>query len=293
MWWNVYAPNAARDRFREWSDDFENCFASDAVWAYHAAELQSLYNWSRLRGIPMVLVIFPDMIDIGRFEAGLAKIEAFFEERGVPIINLSEEWKSYDRGYRLSSPFDSHASVPLNREVGEALADLDVLQEPQPHAQLPSLEALLTDAAWRAYQDYLRRDDLFAEDAIVLDPSTFPKRSLEISTFYLNTRILNPLATDAERDEAFDFVRTGERAVIDAELALDDEQHAALDLWRATKEPGHLKDAGIDYLFISSYWEAWLSTEESTTLFNPENYELVADWRTENSATFYQLLRAK
>jgi hypothetical protein len=77
--------------------------------------------------------------------------------------------------------------------------------------------------------------------------------------------------TPAQRDNLFDLLRT-------AQMADPDLDSPAIQAWRADKKAENLRQAGVDYLFVSSEWRRFLSEEEKAQIDDPQQYPLVRTW---------------
>jgi hypothetical protein len=291
LWWNFFARQQIGEVFSTWSDNVEACYNDELVWQYHEAELLGIYNWTRLRGIPLAVVIFPDMVNLDRLRPELARVQQFFSEHDVPVIALAEEWRAYSVSDRVASPFDAHAGELPHRDVGEALAQLDILRNPSHTDFTPTLEALLTPTAYDAYRAYIASDDPFEATDVVFMPGTDANISLELSTVAANLAVLNPNLPESEIHKIFDWLRTWERMQSESDLDLSEAQAAALTQWRESKLADDLRAAGIDYVFTDSYWDAWLTEESYANLYQSDGYESIHEWGTYTSAVYYRLVR--
>lgn len=290
LYWNFYARIALYDRFAEWSQIMEDCYTNPAVWDYHAAELRSIYNLARIRGVPFAVVIFPDLMDLDRLDESLDKVRQLYTDLGVPVVDLREQWRDYSLSDRIVSPFDNHAGEKLHHEVGEQLAALDILRSPDTYQPSPlQLDDLLLPSVYAAYQE-IEADIDFGE-GIIFNPATQSDKSLEIATFLANTGFYDPQMTTEDQREAYRFIAAWERQSLESDLDLSLAQQSALNTWRHTKAAADLHAAGINMILTSVYWDAWLSIEEYAALYESGDYEIIGEWGVSQPLIYYRLLR--
>lgn len=121
LYWNIYYRHTLTlsDSYLVFLED-----AYQQAWQIHAAELQTIYDWTSSRGVRLIVVVFPELNEISRFSAQVAQVERFFAERNVAVVNLTEQWINYPRTDRVVSNIDAHPSTRLHEDVGEALAQI-------------------------------------------------------------------------------------------------------------------------------------------------------------------------
>lgn len=95
----------------------------DAVWARHEPNLQAFYDWTAAEGVPLVVLLWPQLGAIDPSAPALARVGGFFAERGATVVDLSERLKAYPAGQIILNRFDAHPSVLANEITAEALLD--------------------------------------------------------------------------------------------------------------------------------------------------------------------------
>jgi hypothetical protein len=136
----------------------------------------------------------------------------------------------------------------------------------------------LSPEMFAAYQDYL-------ETAEALEGIVFNPAERELAAAYVEqAQQIGQL--DGVYD-LFPLLRAFEVAVFEAELSSD--QQTAVSEWRVSKQADDL--SGITYLFTDTQWLQWLTPEESKTLNDPAQYELVDSWQVgENTFYLYKIV---
>jgi hypothetical protein len=269
-YWNFYARTRMTDTFERWDQRTQDCFTSDEVWAYHQGELQAIYDWAVIHEIPLVVVLFPSLVNIEAYDTALGRVEDFFTGLGVTVINPSETWKTYPVDQRVVNSLDSHPSLKLHHEIGKALAALDILRHPDAHK--PSLPDFMTETGQEVYAAYQQMPPPIPPSAKVLIPLS-DELAIDV---YSNIASLLLGNSDAEHIMVGLMLRDIWLASRQGNLWLSQgEEEKLYQAWQNTREPEYLTQLGINYLFVTSTWQGWLSQAEANTLADPAKYEVV------------------
>jgi len=100
-------------------------FQDPEVFARHATYLDGLVTSVRQRGASMVAVLYPFLgipTEDGPQRFALQKVRTVLEQRGVPVIDVTEILDTTDTRYMVNA-FDPHPNALLNRLVAPVLAD--------------------------------------------------------------------------------------------------------------------------------------------------------------------------
>lgn len=95
-----------------------------AVWAIHAAQLDGLIDAVDSKGIPLMVVLFPNMLDPVGSIPYIDRAAQVFEARGYDsncILKLFDAAEAMPIRERIVSERDAHASAVFNHAVGEML----------------------------------------------------------------------------------------------------------------------------------------------------------------------------
>jgi hypothetical protein len=134
----------------------------------------------------------------------------------------------------------------------------------------------LSEQTFAQYEAYVAQQQLIAQGAVVFNPAS------GLDWFDSVAALGNLVQTLADGENPlpplFDLMQVWQQASYEDDLGLDADAQAALEAWRTSKMPGHLLDAGIDYLFYSDLWESYLTQEEFDRLYYSGLYEIVAEW---------------
>ena len=139
------------------------------------------------------------------------------------------------------------------------------------------------------YLRYKEATDFLPANARVFNPRTDPDYPDYLA---INAGVYGQGYLPLQSPEAEDFysmLLSFEYMVYEADLDADEQE--AISAWRMDNLPGHLLDAGIDYLIFSDSWFGWLSPEAAAILTDPANYERIGEWYNNTSAETYSLYR--
>ncbi len=111
-----------REDLAEHHGFLERAFADAAVVARHCADLEAVRAYAQERGIPLVVVDFPLLHDVGRSRQWTAAVAATFRRWQVPVIDVAQLVAGLDEAECVVNVNDGHAGAGLNDLVAEALA---------------------------------------------------------------------------------------------------------------------------------------------------------------------------
>lgn len=95
-----------------------------AVWAIHAEQINRLIDAVEAKGIPLIAVLFPNMLDPVGSIPYIDRAAQVFEARGYDtthLLKLFDAAEAMPIRERIVSERDAHASAAFNQTVGEML----------------------------------------------------------------------------------------------------------------------------------------------------------------------------
>jgi lysophospholipase L1-like esterase len=95
-----------------------------AVTSDHFRDLAGIVDFAENRGIPVIVVVFPFLADLSKSESYTQPVGAFFEARGVPVIQVADLVRNVPLRSRVVNSNDSHPSPLVHRLVAERLYDV-------------------------------------------------------------------------------------------------------------------------------------------------------------------------
>jgi hypothetical protein len=98
--------------------------ADPEVSRLHHADLEGFCTFADERRIPLVVVLFPVLEDLGWSRTNTAPVKRLFTARGIPVLDVADLIDDLGVRQRTVNHHDGHASELVHRRVGEALARL-------------------------------------------------------------------------------------------------------------------------------------------------------------------------
>jgi hypothetical protein len=110
--------------YSSYFDFLEKSYASDFIFARHKQDLEKFIVFSRQNNVPLLIVVFPFMQDLALSKRVYTdKLEHWLEENGVAYIDVAGLIGGMSPPQRVVNGNDAHASVAVNRLVGNAVYD--------------------------------------------------------------------------------------------------------------------------------------------------------------------------
>lgn len=107
------------DKWWEWSYD---AYDNPGIWGVHEQELEDFIDYTDSIGARLIVVIFPNMVDIVRSVPYVDRVAQVFEARGHnDVLKLFDAAADWDPNDLMVSKRDSHPSISFNHYVGEQL----------------------------------------------------------------------------------------------------------------------------------------------------------------------------
>ena len=105
-----------------WWGFFQRAWGDPRVVALHERDLEKFVQYSRDRKVPMVVVLFPFLHDAETSALYVPRVKAFFEARGVRVIDASTLVADLPVSERIATVNDVHPSPLVHARVADALA---------------------------------------------------------------------------------------------------------------------------------------------------------------------------
>lgn len=94
------------------------------VWAAHQNQLLAVYDWCQGKNISLVVVIFPSLLRPEETAFAAERVAATFEEVGVPVLDLTQEFVGKDARQLVVNSVDAHPNEAVHRLVAGRLYDI-------------------------------------------------------------------------------------------------------------------------------------------------------------------------
>lgn len=99
-----------------------SALADDAVARAHEAELAAVHDWAVAHGVPLHVLLIPELGDLERSRAADQRVRRFFAARGVPTIDAAAFLADLPPPARVVNDHDAHASPLVNERIAAELA---------------------------------------------------------------------------------------------------------------------------------------------------------------------------
>jgi hypothetical protein len=97
------------------------------TWWIHQQELLTLTDGAAAEKIPLVVVIFPVLVNVAESREMSSQVASWFRERNVAVLDVAELVEGVPPEQLVVSKLDAHPSEWLHAQVAEALHEM-VLQ---------------------------------------------------------------------------------------------------------------------------------------------------------------------
>lgn len=124
VYWRLVRLRSLQTLSKARRQSLPQCFFSPEIWAEHERELVAVTEAVAARGGKLVVVLFPHLVDIEGSRASVALVHRWFEQRGVPVLDLATVLAGRDPAEIIVNPYDAHANEAVHRELAELLAPL-------------------------------------------------------------------------------------------------------------------------------------------------------------------------
>ncbi len=121
FYWRVYRFRNSRQMATIYLSYLERAYNDANVWSVHEQDLLRIVDLANNNDIPLVVVVFPLLVDLDWSRPFEEKVVHLLRGRGVPVIHLSEKISGRDHRELVVNNLDAHPSVSLHAEVASLL----------------------------------------------------------------------------------------------------------------------------------------------------------------------------
>jgi hypothetical protein len=131
LYWGVFRSVRSRELARQYLDYLIRCFDDSQCWAFHRRELQQVIDLAGnsdevLPGQSsprrkVIVVVFPNLVDIAGTRGMSDKVAAFFESRDIAVINMADLLKDKPVEEITINALDGHANEWVNQLLADEL----------------------------------------------------------------------------------------------------------------------------------------------------------------------------
>lgn len=120
-YWRLARTGNVEEAAKGFWDRLRAAYADPAVWAEHAAELDSIVDWCGAHKARLIALVIPSLADVAGTAPMTQRVAAYFRERGVETVDLTPLLAGRAPGAMVVNGVDSHANVALNAEMAALL----------------------------------------------------------------------------------------------------------------------------------------------------------------------------
>ncbi|MBI1879242.1 MAG: SGNH/GDSL hydrolase family protein [Chloroflexi bacterium] len=110
-------------------DWLKRAYNDPGVWWTHQQELLSVYEGAASEQVKLIVVVFPDLVDVEGSQEITAKVVNLFKERGVPTLDVTELVKDVPTPQLIVNSVDPHPNEWVHRQVADKLYELITTME--------------------------------------------------------------------------------------------------------------------------------------------------------------------
>lgn len=121
-WRFLRAADADEEFYTRWWQWSYDAYDNVGIWSVHKEEIKTFVEYVDSIGARLIVVIFPNLLDVVRSVPYVDRVEQAFQEFGEnEVLKLFDAAAAWDQNDLMVSRRDSHASISFNRYVGEQL----------------------------------------------------------------------------------------------------------------------------------------------------------------------------
>ena len=102
----------------------EMVYNDPEVWWLHQQELLTIYEGALSEKVKLIVVIFPSLTNLERSRNITSKVIDFYEERGVPVLDVAKLIEGAPPDQLVVNKLDAHPSQWLHKQVANELYKL-------------------------------------------------------------------------------------------------------------------------------------------------------------------------
>jgi hypothetical protein len=121
LYWRYFRYSAMDRTVKTYFHYLGQAYFNPAAWRIHQGTLTDLVDYTKERNIPLAVLVFPDLSDIGKTKKFTSKVVDLMRDRHIKVIDLAEILEGRDAETLVVSKIDAHPSPLLHREIGERL----------------------------------------------------------------------------------------------------------------------------------------------------------------------------
>jgi hypothetical protein len=102
-------------------NDLINAHRDDEYWSVQAERLSEIIGWTERHEMRLVVLLWPHIVAIEESQPATSRVKAFFEERDVPVVDMSDTLRGQNPAGLIVNRFDSHPGISAQHLAADAL----------------------------------------------------------------------------------------------------------------------------------------------------------------------------
>lgn len=102
-------------------NDLISAHTNDEYWSQQAELLSEIVGWTERHDMKLVVLLWPHITAIDESQPATSRVKEFFEERAVPVVDMSDYLRGVDPAGLIVNRFDSHPGIQAQHLAADAL----------------------------------------------------------------------------------------------------------------------------------------------------------------------------
>ena len=109
------------DSMTLYNDWIRHSYDDPALWSAYENEMQAVIDWAQVHQAQLVVLVWPNLLDVAGSRNLTTPVVDYFSLRGVPVVDMSVYLAETPPRRLVANPFDSHPSVYSHHLAAEQL----------------------------------------------------------------------------------------------------------------------------------------------------------------------------
>jgi len=114
----LYTAHQSPALYNDW---INSAYEDPAVWAAYQQEIQAVIDYATEKNVQLIVLVWPNLLDIEGTQAQTQPVIQFFVEQAVPLVDMSQYLREYSVSQRIVNTFDAHPSRLSHQIAAEQL----------------------------------------------------------------------------------------------------------------------------------------------------------------------------
>lgn len=116
-WYRISQP-PLKPNYIDW---LQSLYQDPEIWWQHRQELSTIIAGTKAEGVPLLVVVFPNLADVDGSRLITEKVKGFFREDDILVLDMASFLANHDPDDTTVNAVDTHPNEMVNKEVAEQL----------------------------------------------------------------------------------------------------------------------------------------------------------------------------